>query len=57
MGQLEVAAVAAVKVEPPRRMRVSCSQFASCRWSGYRIVSVLGKQLAPCPQCGKDVVA
>ena len=57
MGQLGVAAVAAVKVDPPRRIRVSCSQFASCRWSGYRIVSVLGKQPAPCPQCGKDVVA
>ena len=45
------------RLEPPRRMRVSCSQFASCRWAGYRIVSELGKQPDPCPRCGKAVVA
>lgn len=46
-----------VLVDPPQRMRVDCSQFAQCQWHGVRVVAQLGVQPAPCPRCGKDVVA
>lgn len=35
-------------LDPPRRMRVYCREFASCRWNGVRLVSRLG---------GKDVLS
>jgi hypothetical protein len=38
-----------------RKRRVYCSQFASCRWAGYRVV-VPGVPLDKCPRCGKAVV-
>jgi len=41
---------------PPRQMRVYCSQFVQCRWTGHRTVSQLGVQPKPCPQCGREVV-
>lgn len=41
----------------PVPQRVDCSQFASCKWHGKRIVTKLGIQPKPCPNCGKEVVA
>lgn len=39
------------------KRRVYCSQFAQCGWAGYRIVKVVGTQPAPCPKCGREVLA
>lgn len=42
----------------PRKWRVYCSQFASCRWKGYRFASTREEAIAkPCPHCGKHVSA
>lgn len=34
------------------KVRVYCSQWASCGWKGYRNPESQGK----CPRCGKEVV-
>jgi hypothetical protein len=41
-----------------RRWRVYCTQFAQCRWKGYRMgVTREDATARPCPICGKQVAA
>lgn len=44
-----------VKLTTPQKVRVYCSQWASCGWQGIRISDRLGVQPKPCPQCGREV--
>lgn len=41
---------------PPERVRVYCSQFAECRWTGVRLSDRLGVQPRACPSCGREVL-
>lgn len=44
--------------EEPRKWRVYCSQFASCRWAGYRRAEHREAACSkPCPRCGREVSA
>lgn len=41
-----------------RKVRVYCTQFASCRWAGYRMAETHGEaREKPCPRCGKEVTS
>lgn len=41
---------------PKEKVRVYCSQWASCGWKGNRLSDRIGVQPDPCPKCGKDVL-
>lgn len=40
---------------PKAKARVYCTQFAQCKWKGYRVSDRLGVQPDPCPRCGNQV--
>lgn len=45
-------------VDLPRRWRVYCTQWVSCRWKSYRTADTREQAIeAACPRCGGKVTA